>query len=97
MADLKLDYAAADLYVKANFSPVDYITTCDCGNLDLERDDILNLARAYRKTREREERLIGVLFNFLENPLFTVSVGGNPIVVEAMLNRARAALKEAQS
>ncbi len=37
-------------------------------------------------------RVINVLENFLENKIFTVTVGGNPIVVARFLDEARAVL-----
>ena len=36
------------------------------------------------------------LADFLENPQFQVGVGGNPIAVEKMLDRARSALAKAR-
>lgn len=39
--------------------------------------------------------LLASLKDFMENPIFHVGVGGNPIVVEKMLDRARAAIHRA--
>lgn len=41
-------------------------------------------------------RMRNALANFLENPQFVVSVGGNPIVVDSFLDDARRVLKLAQ-
>lgn len=44
---------------------------------------------------DRNERLSEALGWFLTDDRFHVAVGGNPIAVEEMLERARAALQEA--
>lgn len=48
------------------------------------------------KAEHDREALLASLRDFLENPLFQVSVGGNPIAVDAMLARAREAIVRAE-
>lgn len=54
---------------------------------------VLELAEA----EANAARLLASLRDFLENPLFQVSVGGNPIAVDAMLARARNAIAKAEA
>ena len=61
--------------------------------IDCADDDVANdIARLMHAAPD----LLAALLDFMENPKFQVSVGGNPIAVTAMMERARAAIALAE-
>lgn len=57
--------------------------------------DVAALRQRVAELEWVQRELATALSNFLTNPLFQVAVGGNPIVVDAMLASAHAALAKA--
>jgi|SRR6476620_12372489 len=70
----------------------------DCDNFQYTDDGEIQLPDCPHNARliAAAPDLYEALIDFIENPLFQVAVGGNPVVVDRMLDRARAALAKAR-
>lgn len=89
---------SAESLVRARVWMSDY-EDADWDENDLARllDTITSLTSDLQRTREALALCENSLSCFLESTDFVVSVGGNPIVVDAMLDAARNGMSRARS
>ena len=60
-----------------------------------ESTPVINYAAELERLKSIRDDLVAALKDFIENPQFSVAVGGNPIRVEQMIAKARAAIAKA--